>query len=397
MNRIVLSVVVVSLGVLGYFSYQRMFGGPAGINPAGGAMPVMVAPAESIAYSPTFTFTGRLKAVAEAEVRPQVGGMVEKIHFAEGQLVKQGDPLFTLDLRNYTAAASQAKAQLEQAKLAYERGVALAEQDAISKADLENRKAAWQSAAAANTAAQVNLDFAVVKAPISGRVGRADVTLGNVVSPQSAQVLTTVQQLDPMYADFELSEQDYLHLIQLAGGVTPNLSDVPVAVGLAADGADFPMPGKLAAIDNRLGGDTGSLRARAELGNTNGVLVPGLFARVRVTVPTSETVVAINDAAIGTDQTMRYVYKINAQGQPERTVVTLGDLTTEGLRVITKGLNAGDKIVVNGLMRIMPGMPVQPVDADMRTLQPLKPVGAPAQQGAAPAEAAPAAEPAKSE
>lgn len=371
MKRIGVLVGILVLAVLGYFIYHRLSAGGAGMPQQGGAMPVPTAVVEEQTYNPVYTFTGRLNAVTEAEVRPQVSGLVESIHFKEGQMVKEGDPLVTLDLRTYKAAAAQGVAQATQAKLAYERGVALRAQEAISVAELEQRKAAWQAAEAFNTQARVNLEHAVVKAPISGRVGRAEVTLGNVVDAGgAAPVLTTIQQIDPLYVDFEVNEQTYLSLLSPDGNGTLNLADAPVAIGLASDGTDYPLEAKLSAVDNRFGNSSGSLRMRATLPNANGVLLPGLFARVQLTVPSQQKAPMVNDAIIGTDQANRFVWKIGADGTAQYQQVTLGSVVN-GLRVITGGLKAGDKVIVNGLMRLHPGMPVTPVPADMRTLQPV--------------------------
>lgn len=372
MKRVGALIVVLLVIGVGYLAYHRWFGG-ASAPQQGGAMPAMTATVEKVEYKPVYHFTGRLKAVTEAEVRPQVAGLVEKIHFKEGQMVKAGQPLVTLDLRTFKAAAGQGAAQVEQARLAYQRGVVLRAQDAISTADLESRKAAWQAAEAFATQARVDLDHAVVKAPISGRVGRAEVTLGNVVDAGGgAPVLTTIQQIDPVYVDFEVNEQTYLSLVGANAGDTPDLSNAPVAVGLANDGTEYPLEGKLSAVDNRFGDGSGSLRMRATLDNKNGALLPGLFARVQLTVPQTQTATLVNDSAIGTDQANRFVWKVGQDGTAQYQKVEMGDLV-DGMRVIKGGLQAGDKIIVNGLMMIHPGVPVTPVPTDMKTLQPISP------------------------
>lgn len=374
-RKIVAGVAVVGLAFLLYMKFFGAAGGPPGM-PGGmdGPMPVPAARAEMVTYNPTETFTGRLSAVAEAEVRPQVSGLVEKIHFKEGELVKAGQPLFTLDLRTYQAAAAQGAAEYERAKLAYERGVELRKQDAISQADLDGRKAAFRAAGALNAVAQVNLDHAVVKAPISGKVGRPDVTLGNVVNAgPGAPVMTTVQQQDPMHVDFDVSEQTYLSLLDMAGaghgGNRLQLRDAPVAVGLANNGEDFPLDATLSAVDNRLGAETGSLRLRAVLPNPDGLLLPGLFARVKVTVPVSATSVLVNDRVIGTNQSFRYVWIMDKDGKAAQQRVVPGAMVG-GLRAVS-GLEAGTHVIVNGLQRLQPGVPVQPMAADMLTLQPV--------------------------
>ncbi len=367
-------VVAAALGGLWYFN--RIQWGPRGPM---GALPVVVAPLEASTFNPHYTQSGRLSPKAEAEIRPAVAGIVSKIHFTEGQLVEAGDVLFTLDIRAYGAANQQAAAQFTQAKAAYERGQALRTQDAISQADLEARRAAYLAAAAGSRDAGVVGTSAVIKTPIAGRVGRAEATLGAVVGPQSGMPLTTVQQLDPLYVDFDIDEQTYLQLVER--GQT-SLRGIPVAVGLASDGTDFPLNATLTGLDNRLSEGTGTLSLRATLPNPSGTLISGLFARVKLSLPQPQTALLVNDAALGTDQTLRFLYKINASEQPERVVVTVGSMVN-GLRAITSdALKAGDRVIVNGLMRIRPGMEVTPVPGDMRTLQPLAPPPPPAAAGA---------------
>jgi len=343
-----------------------------------GPMPVLVAPLEEATYQPTFGQTARLSPAAAAQVRTAVAGTVEKIHFTEGQLVKAGEILFTLDIRAFGAQNRQAAAQVAQAKAAYERGQTLRAQDAISQADLEARRAAYLAAAAGSSEAGVVGTRTEIKAPLSGRVGRAEVTVGDVVQA-GVTLLTTVQQLSPLYVDFEMDEQTYLQLV--AGG-EDQLRGTKVAVGLA-NTADHPLTATLTGLDNQLGTQNGSLRVRATMANPDGTLLPGLFARVKVNLPQTRTALLVNDAAVGTDQNQRFLYKIGASGQPERVVVTVGELV-QGLRVVQGlGLKVGDRVVVNGLMRIRPGSEVTPVPADMRTLQAVEASAAPVSPTAA--------------
>jgi multidrug efflux system membrane fusion protein len=376
MKRIGALVVLLLVLLVGYKLYSHWYGGgAAGQGQQMGAMPALTASVEEKTFNPSFAFTGRVEAVTEAEVRPQVSGLVEKILFKEGDMVKKGQPLVVLDLRTFRAAAAQGAAQVEQAKLAYQRGVALQAQDAISVADLQNRKAAWQAAEAFAMQARVDLDHAEIKAPISGRIGRADITIGNVVTAGGgAPVITTIQQLDPMYVDFEVNEQTYLDMIGKDTESGMDMRNAPVAVGLASDGDDYPLEGKLAAVDNRFSDGTGALRMRAVLDNKNGNLIPGLFARVKLTVPVQTTAVLVNDAVIGTDQANRFVWKVGADNTAVYQKVTIDGLQ-DNMRVVTDGLKAGDKIVVNGLAMIHPGVPLRPIPASMETLQA---VGAPA-------------------
>lgn len=377
LNRILITILVL---VISYFAYQRLFGAP--FNPMagfGGPMPVTVATVEAAEYQPEYHFTGRFTAVNEAVIRPQVEGTIQAIHFTEGQMVKAGDKLFSINPATFQTAAAQAEAALTQAKAAFERGEKLRAQDAISAADMESRSSAYRAAQAAYTQARQKLNDALVRAPISGRVGRPEITVGNPVSAgNGAPILTTIQSISPMYVDFDASEQTYLQLLEQNLAAGKSLIGADVAVGLATAGDDFPLQAKLTAVDNRLTNGTGSLRLRATLENSDGTLLPGLFARVKLTVPVSLSTVLVNDAAIVTDQASRMVWKIDANATaasptiPQPQKIEIGALSN-GLRVVNSGLKAGDRIVVNGLMRVRPGAQVIPMEGDMQTLQPKQP------------------------
>ncbi len=370
-----LGVLLAALGGLWYFNRIQWGGGPPE-----GPMPVLAAPLESATFQPTFQQTGRLTAAAAAQVRTAVAGTVEKIHFTEGQLVAKGDLLVTLDIRAFGAQNRQAAAQVVQAKAAYERGKVLRAQDAISQADLEARRADYLAAAANSTEVGIVGNQARITAPFAGRVGRAEVTVGDVVQAGTT-LLVTVQQVTPLFVDFEMDEQTYLQLAQAGEG---SLRGTPVKVGLATD-ADYPLAATVTGIDNSLGTQSGSLRVRATVANPEGTLIPGLFARVQVQLPKQQTALLVNDAAIGTDQGTRFVYKVVEGAQPVRATVQVGELV-QGLRAITSpDLQAGDRVVVNGLMRIRPGSDVTPVPADMRTLLPISGTAPVAASTAAPA------------
>lgn len=384
MKKLIVIALVVLAALVGYHFFNKtMKGGQHGGAP--GAMPVSVAVVQKRAVVETQGFSGRFKAVNDAEIRPQVSGTIEKIHFKEGDMVKAGQPLFTLDTRAYKAAVLDAQAGFTEAQSALERGKLLFEEQAIAKREMENRAATYQRAQAALTQAKVNLDYAVIKAPVDGKVGRADVTVGNVVAPGMAMALTTVQSIDPIYVDFDVDEQTYLKFVGMQRETST--SKPKVEVGLATDGTDYPLVGELDSTDNRLDPATGSLRARAVLGNPDGSLIPGLFARVRVGSPEAEERVLVNDNAIGTDQSKRFVYVVGADNKATYREVHVSGLV-EGLRVVSSGLNGGEKVVVNGLMRVMPGAEVIPEVVDMVTLTSGT---APKPAAATPAEAAPEA------
>lgn len=401
MKKLIVIALVVLAALVGYHFFNKSM--KNGQHGGGfGAMPVSVAVVQQRSVVETQGFSGRFKAVNDAEIRPQVSGTIEKIHFKEGDMVKAGQPLFTLDTRAYKAAVQDAQAGFTEAQSALERGKLLFEEQAIAKREMENRAATYQRAQAALTQAKVNLDYAVIKAPIDGKIGRADVTVGNVVSPAMTLALTTIQSIAPIYVDFDVDEQTYLKFVSMQREVSTSKPKVEVA--LATDGANYPLVGELDSTDNRLDPATGSLRARAVLENADGSLIPGLFARVRVGSPDAVERVLVNDAAIGTDQTKRFVYVVGADNKAMYREVKVSGLV-EGLRVVLDGLKGGERVIVNGLMRVMPGGEVVPEVVDMVTLTSgttPKPVAEPeakpvAEDVTSPTEVVSATEPAQAE
>ncbi|MFZ0553569.1 MAG: efflux RND transporter periplasmic adaptor subunit [Steroidobacteraceae bacterium] len=328
------------------------------------------------------TFSGRFDAVNHVDIRPRVSGYISSVNFVDGSVVRKGQLLFVIDPRPYQADYQRAEADLDQARA--QAALARAEQTravnlfaahAISKDEFDTRTAnARQSAAnveaakAAVAASGLNLTFTRVTAPITGRVSRAIVTTGNLVS-NGQTLLTTVVSLDPIYVEFNADEQAYLMFEKYAGnsgrkdapataGAGPDAIGNAVYVGLA-DENGYPHEGRLVFMDNSLDSQTGTIYARALLTNTDGHFVPGLFARVKLIGNDHYSAVLINDSAIGTDQTMRYVLLLGPDNKVEYRPVELGPLVN-GLRVVRSGLKPGDTIVVNGLMRVQPGMQVNP-------------------------------------
>ncbi len=357
------------------------------------AMPASVATTIGREIVEWSEFSGRLRAAEDVQIRPRVSGTIDAVHFKEGDLVKQGKTLFTIDVRPYKAVQQQMAAALKGAEARadltrsdLERAEKLLAEKAVSQREFDEKKNAWREADAAVAAAKASLDlasldleYAEVRAPISGRVGRPDITVGNTVQAGQA-VLTTLQSVDPVFADFDMDERTYLRVLKSVrtdgkGG------EMPVFLALA-DETEFTREGRIRSFDNQLSGDSGTLRVRAEFDNPDGLLTPGLFARIRLGSPEKTAAVLVNDKAIGTDQARRFVYALDAEGGVAYRPVTLGKLTQDGLRIVTSGLQAGEQIVVNGLMRIHPGMKVQPIPVSMETLEGDKPAG----------EAAPAAE-----
>ncbi len=342
------------------------------------AMPVSVASVVQMEIVKSSEFTGRLRAVEDVAVRPRVTGVIDAVHFKEGDVVQKGDLLFTIDIRPYKAQYDQAAAALASAQARagmsssnYTRAQKLFEQKALSQREFDERsnaekeaQASVKSAEAQVALAALQVEFAELKAPITGRVGRADVTVGNMVQ-EGAQVLTTLQSTDPIYADFDIDEQTYLRAMKAVRA--GKAQDMPVHMALA-DESDFAREGKIRSFDNQLRGDSGTMRVRAEFSNADELLTPGLFARVRLGNAEKSQAVLVNDTAISTDQDRKYVYAVDDKGNVGYRPVVLGGIS-DGLRVIEQGLAAGEKIVVNGLQRVHPGMQVQPMMVDMATLQ----------------------------
>lgn len=336
---------------------------------------VSVAPVISKNVRQWDEFTGRVAAVETVELRPRVSGYIERVAFKEGQEVKKGDLLFVIDQRPYQAQLAQAQAQLERArsdaKLAHSqnaRAEALIAAKAISREDFDARHAATESgdaaaraAEAAVTAARLNLQFTEVRSPIFGRISRAFVTVGNLAQADNT-LLTTVVSLDPMYVYFDTDEQTYLRYEDQAKSGREGGN--PVRVGLANE-TGFPHDGKLDFIDNQVDANTGTIRARAVLPNVDHLLTPGLFARVQLQGTAEFNALLVSDKAILTDQDRKYVYVLGADSTAQRHDVALGG-TVDGLRVVTSGLDATDRVVVDGLQKVFfPGMPLKPTLVEM--------------------------------
>ena len=319
-------------------------------------------------------FTGRFEAIERVEVRPRVSGYISSVNFTEGSEVKKGDVLFVIDQRPYAAdlkhaqaALAQAKSQLALAKSEKVRAANLLAQHAISQEEFDTRSSSDEQAQANVQLAEANLDTAQlnmtytrVTAPINGRISRANITLGNLVT-NGQTLLTTVVSLDPIYVRFDDDEQAYLRSVKeardRAAGGSKEVA-APVLVGLADEGG-FPHPGVIVFQDNEVDPQTGTIRTRAKLDNHDRAFTPGLFARVRLLGDKKYDALLINDSAVGTDQTVKYVLVVGADNKVEYRPVKLGPVI-DGLRVVREGLKVNDTIVVNGLQRVRPGSPVTP-------------------------------------
>lgn len=316
--------------------------------------------------------SGRLAAVQTAQVRPRVTGFVERIHFTEGSLVDKGDLLVSLDRRTFNADLAAAKAdaeqmrvQLELAKSELGRVEELIGSRAVSQEEVDRRQRQVQTAEAELASAEaevatvgLDVEFARVTAPISGRVGRAEVTAGNLVTGGSgtSTVLTQIVSLDPIYLYFtpdERSALDYLRRQRTAG-------DDGVEVEMATEGEDgFPHHGRLDFIDNQLDAATGTLLVRAVFDNPEGLLLPGLFARLRLPAGPPSSVLLVPEAAVILDQTWEVLMVVDADNVVQRRRVETGP-TVDGLKVIRSGLQAGEWVVVEGTQRARPGSVVKP-------------------------------------
>jgi multidrug efflux system membrane fusion protein len=331
---------------------------------------VTVAPVEERKITEWDEFIGRLEAIESVEIRPRVSGYIERVVFTAGKEVRKGDLLFQIDPRPYQAELARAEAELGQARSAaalaargLERSQKLAAADAISREELDNRSAAAERGAAAVRAAQaavatarLNVEWTGVRSPIAGRVGRAEVTAGNLVQAGSATRLTTVVSLDPIYATFDADERSYLKYASRGSG-GPRDHRAPILLGTASEGHAFPHEGYVDFFDNQLDPRSGTVRARAVFPNPNHLFAPGLFARLKLVGGAAYQATVVSDRAIGTDQNKKFVLVVKPDSTVEYRPIELGRLV-DGYRVVAGGLKAGEKVVVNGLQRVRPGMRV---------------------------------------
>jgi multidrug efflux system membrane fusion protein len=340
---------------------------------AAGKPPVSTATVIEKEIAETQEFSGRLEAVDVVAIRPRVSGFITAVNLKPGADVRKGDVLFEIDPRPFQAeadraeaAANAARARADLARLELARAEKLLGDKAIAQREFDERAAAQKeldasarAAGAQAAAAKLNLSYTHVTAPISGRVSKAEITVGNLVDPTA--VLTSVVSLDRIYASFDGDESTYLRIAKRARGDAP----VAVRVGLANEDG-FPHEGKLEFVDNQLDTRTGSVRLRAVFANEDRALAPGLFARVQIGGGDEHRSLLVTDRAVGTDQSYKFVYVVNAKGETERRIVTLGPVV-DGLRVVYRGLNPGEKIVVDGLQRVKSGQPVQAETVPMPT------------------------------
>jgi multidrug efflux system membrane fusion protein len=340
---------------------------------------VTVAPVPEREVAEWDEFTGRLEAVDQVEIRPRVDGYIQRVTFTEGREVRKGEVLFEIDPRPYQAELARAEAELERAKSAaslaasdVQRADKLVKAQAISREEFDSRTSAEaqggasvKAAAAAVETARLNLEWTRVRSPIAGRVSNALVTEGNLVQASPATLLTTVVSLDPMYVYFDSDEQTYLRYAGQAKSAGSNwrTARLPVYLGLANE-TGYPHEGHLDFVDNQVDPNTGTIRTRAVFSNKSRALTPGLFARVKLVGTTKKKALLVRDAAIGTDQDRKFVLVVGPGDSLVYRPVAPGKLV-DGLRIIDSGLQRGERVVVNGLMRVRPGMKVAPTLTEM--------------------------------
>jgi RND family efflux transporter MFP subunit len=330
-------------------------------------------------------FTGHFEAVQSVEVRPRVSGFIQHVAFPEGAVVHEGDVLLTIDPRPYEADAARAEAVLEQAKThealaqqELERARRLVATQAISREELDARTSGVAESAAATRAAEaavrnarLDLEWTTVRAPITGRVGRAEITAGNLVQsgPPSPSLLTTIVSLDPIYVYFDTDEQAYLKYVNYVGAArSGGTATTPrtVQIGLTNE-TGFPHEATLDFVDNRLDRGAGTIRLRAVLSNPNRLFAPGLFARVKLSGGQHRAVSLVQDQAVGTDQDRKFVLVLKPDSTVEYRPIRIGRVV-DGLRVVEDGLHPGDNVVVNGMLRVRPGMKVNAKTTTMLAL-----------------------------
>lgn len=351
-----------------------------GQKPAASAPPapkVTVAKPTQKLVSDQDEYVGRFVAFDFVEVRARVSGYLDKIHFSDGQLVKQGDDLFTIDRRPFEAALDQTKAALEQAKanLAFaeadlKRGSNLVAGTSITQQTLDQRTQAKRVAEASVMAqeaalrqSELDLQFTELKSPVSGRIGDRRVSIGNLVAGGTAgstTLLATVVTVDPIRFEFTMDEASYLRYLGIASQQAASSANrgmsLPVRLKLI-DEDTFKHEGKIDFVDNAIDRSSGTIRGRAEFKNADGKLTPGMFGRIQLTTSAPAMALLVPDSAIATEQVRKFVYVVSPDGVANPKYVTLGPLV-DGLRVVASGLEATDTVVVNGLLRVRPGIKV---------------------------------------
>lgn len=358
-----------------------LLGGAVALTGASGDAPAPAPPPPSVTVAAVHPetvriwseFSGRLAAVNAADIRPEVGGRITEIRFRDGQIVQAGDILMVIDPRPYAAAVEKAQADLATARtnaglaqVEFERAERLMAAKAVAQDLYDQRanargvaKAAIQAAEAELAQARLDVDHAYVKAPISGRVSRAEVTVGNLVQAgPNAPLLTSIVSDDGIYADFEVDEQTYLNSIRSHADTVGQEQRIPVELTLQGDGSRV-YRGTIESFDNKIDTGTGTIRARARFANEDGSLIPGMFATVRLANAVSSRAILVPEDAIGSDQSKRYVFVVGPDRRAAFREIDLGK-EVNGRRIVVSGLKTGEQVIVDGLQRVQPGAVVAP-------------------------------------
>jgi multidrug efflux system membrane fusion protein len=375
MNKMLIGAVIVfiaSFGVWGLYHNNTANANP----PAAAAMAVPVS-VITIQEQPIRTwseFSGRMEAVDYAEIRPEVSGRITEIRFQDGQTVKAGDVLFVIDPRDYVAAAAKAQADYDSAKTdeaftktQFDRAQGLLSAQAIAQEIYDQRanafhmaQAALEGAKAQLDKAKLDLDRAYVKAPISGRVSRAEITVGNLVSTgPTAPALTSIVSNDGIYADFEVDEQTYLQSIRTHSQRLEQERQIPVELTVDDDSRVYK--GTIYSFDNRIDTSSGTIRARAKFAKGDGSLIPGMFVSVKMASSYEFNGILIPERAVGSDQSKRFVYVVDQDNKVVYRGLELGQ-QVEGQRIVIGGLKPGEKVIVDGLQHVRPDSIVTPQD-----------------------------------
>lgn len=342
------------------------------------AMAVSVATVEQRDVTTWDEFSGRLEAIERVEVRSRVAGAVQTAHFREGSLVQKGDLLITIDPAPYAAEVERAyaqvvgaKARLALTKSEHGRSQQLQQSGSgvISQSSIDQRLSAYleaeaslRAAEAALQSARLNLSYTEVRAPVAGRVGKLEITVGNLIAAgPGAPVLTTLVSVDPIYASFNADEEVVMRALKALaaeGHARGNVERIPVEMTtVTSNGTTFK--GNMQLIDNQVDARSGTVRVRAVFDNTDGHLMPGQFARLRMGQPKTEPLLLVNERAVGTDQNKKFVMVVDAESKAAYREVFLG-ASVDGMRVVVSGLQVGERIVVNGLQRVRPGVLLAP-------------------------------------
>ena len=325
-------------------------------------------------------FTGTAKAIEQIDIRARVKGFLESVHFEDGDFVTKGQLLFTIDSKPFEAAVGNARgrlgrhqAQLVRAEREYQRNLTLFKQNAASEANVVKWKSEMQESRAAVVSAQAALDkaglelgYCTINSPISGRISRKKVDIGNLVGAGEYTLLTTIRQWTPIYVYFSINERDLLRLMEKARaeGITADRPNtIPLEVGLANE-SGFPHQGRLDFVDATVDPNTATMQLRGVFDNPGPqhAMVPGMFVRVRMPVAQRENALLVTDRALGLDQGGRYLLVVDNENKVEQRYVKIGALR-DGMRVITDGLKPEDWVVVNGIQRAIPGSKVTPQQA----------------------------------